>query len=108
MSATTRLRPSIYGNKPITTTLSVICSQSETRTALTFTATTADVFISPDPNQGSGEGLRITAGQVITMICGCHQGDFVRRQLFARTTVGTANLYVIEGFEPWPDQNPKS
>ena len=101
----TFLRPSGFSLRAITVTASVAVSSSEDRTALTLTAVGADIFVTPNAGGSGTDGLRISAGAVATVLCGCHQGDFVRKQLFAFTSAGTGTLAVIEGFETWPSKN---
>jgi hypothetical protein len=60
---------------------------------------TADVFISPEPAIAAGRGLCVVHGGQTEEVCECHQGDWVKKALFAITSAGTATLYIIEGFD---------
>ena len=85
-----------------TTTRAVLVSFSEDRTAITLSAIGADCYVTADPNASGTSGLKITVGQVPTVLCLCHMGLWVRKQLFVFTSAGAGTVWVGEGFEPWP------
>lgn len=76
---------------------------SDTRTALTITTSDQDLFLSPEASVSDGAGLRVVSGQAPIQICRCHVGDWLNRNIWAIAPGGNTTVYVIEGFEPWHD-----
>lgn len=93
-------RPSSFITVVVATTVTKILSSAPDRTAIRFSASGGDVYVSPDPNVAVGTGLRVTAGQHTEEVCACHQGDWVGRDLWAIASAANTQLYIIEGFTP--------
>jgi hypothetical protein len=94
-------KPSVATSIAVTTTRIAFLGVNPDRTAITITGTDNPFYVSPSPSIVAKQGILIYPNSLPVTLCRCHLGDWVTRQLFAIATVGTANAYVIEGFEEW-------
>jgi len=82
----------------------LVIPASPKRRSLTITAIGGNVFLSNKSDVTVTSGLKITDGQVATLLCSCHCGQFVCEQLFGIASAACV-ITVIEGFDEWPEQS---
>lgn len=106
MTMKQKARPCSETTKTATTTATLIVQASEDRTSLLLSAQ-ALVYISSFSTVTPGKGIKLGGFFNNLQMCQCHQGDFVKRPLWAITDVSAepVDITVIEGFEPWPPNN---
>lgn len=92
-----------FGSVVVTNAAAQAIGGAPGRRSLTLTAVGGNIFISNRPDVSVTTGLKITDGQVATLLCACHVGGFVCENIFAIGSGASQRLNFIEGFEEWPE-----
>ena len=93
------MRRSNWNTFNVTTTAQQIAGQSPMRRAVVIGTNAQDIFISTNPAVTATTGLRVVNGMMPLQLCCQWAGDWIAHSLFAITSVGTANVYVVEAFD---------